>query len=300
MFLKKVCIFLLCALCVVDILFLSIYLKTKESMTKLSDSMIENAVTYYNSCGIEIGTETVNKKIPNNAIYTFSQSNADCAGVVVQKISQKYGNSNIEISYIETPDGYSYTASDKKGVSSNLRIYKDSFNFEYSANNFSKQQLTWLSEEPFVNDTTQITETLSQTVKQFVECLSLINGVSYSVTGALKRGEYTYVSLTQNVGGCAVNDMYVNVLFDGKQIVYSTGNYIFSDMKRSYKQELVDGVNALKGIDVNNTSEIVSERIVYMYRYGDAGLSYLIPVWKIEYIDIEGTLKTQYVDAIKS
>lgn len=300
MFLKKVCIFLLCALCVVDILFLSIYLKTKESMTKLSDSMIENAVTYYNSCGIDIKKETINKKIPNQAIYTFSKNNADCANAVVQKISQKYGNSNTEISYIETPDGYSYTISDKKGVSSNLRIYKDSFSFEYSINDFSKKQLPWLSEAPLVNDTTQITDTLSQTVKQFVECLSLINGVSYTVTGALKRGDYTYVSLTQNVGGCVVSDMCVNVLYDGKQIVYATGNYVFSDMKRSYKQDLVDGVNALKGIDVNNTSAIVSESIVYMYRLGDAGMSYLIPVWKIEYIDVEGALKTQYIDAIKS
>ncbi|MBQ8759157.1 MAG: hypothetical protein IJZ20_05640, partial [Clostridia bacterium] len=82
-------------------------------------------------------------------------------------------------------------------------------------------------------------------------------------------------------------------------LVYAKGDIILAEVTKKYSERLYDGVNALAGIDTDIVSEFVSERIVYSHRYAGNGTYYIIPVWKIEYIDVNGKKQIQYVDAIK-
>lgn len=301
MFLKRICIFLAVAFLVVDVVLLTFYLKARNHLLVISDEMIQNTVMYYESNGVNIKEDVIESKIPENAVYTFDYSNIDCSVEIAEKMAKKLFSENSTVSFAETPDGISFSLSNKGSIEANFRVYRDSFRFEYLKGDFSKDTVSFLLPSEFENKNTVLSNESKKVIDSFLKCISLKNEHKYVVSGISEISEGTYVCIKSIVNDkCPLENMYINFYIKNKELVYADGNWVFSNFKKSYKEQLVDGINVLNRINISAVSTIVSENIVYMYRGTGSGRYYLIPMWKIEYIDTNGNIKIQYIDAIKS
>lgn len=300
MFLKKICIFLAVVFAAVDIFLLSMYFEAKNSAKNISDKMIEDTVSYFRTSGVKIDESIISEVVPQNKIYTFSYANVDIGDRVAENIVKALNISATSVNPVETPDGTSYSINADNSVAASFRVYSDSFKFEYVSGDFDKS-IHSVPSNAFENDNIILDKNQDSALYAFFSGLTLSEKPKYTVTGSYVSQGGLCVSVRQNISDkCAVSDMYANVLVDGDKVLYAEGKMIFAQIKKSYSEQLYDGVNALMRIDLTDVSQFLSENIVYMYRYSGNGVYYLIPMWKIEYIDLSGVKKTQYVDAIKT
>lgn len=301
MFLKRVCIFLAAAFLIVDMFLLSVYFQARRDFSFLSDEMVQDFIEYCDNNGIKIEESVIQRSIPENPIYTFELSNMDCAPAVAQELASKMFSGNMTVSLVETPNGVSYSLSDSDGVRGSLRVYKDVFAFEYSADEFSTESAPIIVAQVYDNSETELSSAIKSLINKFTKAVSGRTEPEYKVDSILNTDAGTIVRIVQLADKKhLVSDMYMNMLFRENRLVYAEGNWILGNIKKSYKEQLTDGINALNKIEISTVSEIISEEIIYMYRNSGNGRYYLVPVWKIEYIDTEGTPQTQYIDAIKS
>lgn len=301
MFLKRVFGFLAIAFLCVDLLILAMYIQTKNNKLVLSDKMIENAVSYYNSNGIELDTDAIESKIPENPIYTFSESNYDVAENASQEIASKM-LSSADISFVETPDGIVYSFSDKEQSVAVFKVYTHGLTFEYSLAGFEtiNEQIPDLKFDSDKEQAFALSSDIKKQISQFVSCVTRNSSCKYTVLGSLEEGDGVYVYIARNVyDAYLIEDTNMVLYFEDNDLKFASGNWIFPEIKKSYFEPLCDGLNALKKLDEAYLKKIISQKITYVYRSSGNETGYLIPVWKIEYIDISGNQNIQYIDAIK-
>lgn len=300
MFLKRICIFLAVVFLSVDIFLVSMYFQAKNSAKYISDGMIDDTVSYFRSVNIKLDKSVISEAVPQNKIYTFTSSNLEVGQQIAEKLVKSLGISATSINPVETPDGTSYSLNTKDAVAGSFRVYSDSFRFEYASADFSKEDYG-VPSSPFENDNTKLGNKPKNAVASFLSGLTLGSNPKYCVNGSYNANGCLYVSVSQKVSENAdAEDMYANLVVSDGRVVYAEGKMIFALIKKSCSEQLYDGVNALMRADCDNVSRFLSEKIVYTHRYAGNGIYYLIPVWRIEYIDSDGVAKTQYVDAIKS
>ena len=298
MILKRVCLFLCASLFIVDLLFLSLYLEAKNTTNTLSDTMIEKTVSYYEGIGVKINKNVIRKKIPSHVIYTFVNNNYSLGNSVAQRIAENLISKNALTSFIETPDGQSFSFSLKDNIVASFRTYIDSFSFEYIYGDFSNLQ-DKLPAQEYYTDSKKLDSKKEKLIDVFVKSISKSDKFKYTLCGIYDNGEVCVVSIKQATNNsCEIKDTYANIIIKDNKIVYANGAWIFAKLSDNYSEHLIDGVNALNRVDAH-VSEFISEDVEYMYRYSENELYYLIPVWKIEYIDNEGRTNIQYIDAVK-
>lgn len=154
--LKKVCAFLAAAFLVVDVFLLVLCIHSHNNLLYLSNDMVENAVTFIRSQNTSVEPAVIKRKIPDNAIYTFQTENATLAFGVASKLSDAFF-SGMPVSFVETPDGVSYTIGKSAEAVASLRVYNDSFRFEYAKTGFRRDSLA-LSPDAFSGAASTLTE----------------------------------------------------------------------------------------------------------------------------------------------
>lgn len=299
--LKKVCAFLAAAFLVVDVFLLVLCIHSHNNLLYLSNDMVENAVTFIRSQNTSVEPAVIKRKIPDNAIYTFQTENATLAFGVASKLSDAFF-SGVPVSFVETPDGVSYTIGKSAEAVASLRVYNDSFRFEYAKTGFRRDSLA-LSPDAFSGAAPTLTEEQKKAADTFLESLNSVKNArsAYTLCGVMNVDGGVYASFSQNVyADYPISDMFVNVyMSDSDGVAYACGNRIFAAFSRSYSGTLTDGINALASLDFAAVESILSERIVYVHRYTGSGTHYLIPVWKIAYLDRDNHAQTLYVDTVK-
>lgn len=143
--LKRVCAFLVGAFLVVDVFLLVLCIHLNNTLLYLSGDMIDNAVSYVRSQNTAIEPEVIQRKIPDNAVYTFQTANTELAMTVASKLADTYFD-GAPVSFVETPDGVSYTVGKSTEVAASFRVYTDSFRFEYTTTAFDRDTLSLPSE----------------------------------------------------------------------------------------------------------------------------------------------------------
>lgn len=298
MFLKKVCIFLAIAFLAVDIFLVSIYIQANNNLKMLSDNMVDNTVRYYESIGIIIDENIISRRVPDNKIYTFMLNNSIMGSSAAEKLSKSIEGSAVSV--VEIPDGHIYSISSNETVAASLRVYMDTFEFEYNYGDFTVEN-SGVAKDPFINSGTIVDGVTQKALDNFVSAMFQTAKPFYKVQGSYSTGSGMCISIAQKLDDKTIIDgMYMNVVVDDGRVVYAKGNIIFSPFTKSYSEQLYDGVNALGKVDSSRVKKFVSESVIYTYRYSGNNVYYLIPMWKIEYIDMNDTKQTQYVDAIKS
>ena len=299
MFLKKVCIFLAASFLAVDIFLLFIYFHADKNLNTLSDKMLESAVEYYDAIGISVEKSVIAKRVPDNKIYTFVNDNSSVGLKAADNLAQSLFLSKANVNMVETPRGMTYTITDKNENAASLRIDTDSFSFEFAHSDFSSD-ISGIPVDPFSNALNDIDDDVRKTIDKFLSALYGQNSPHFDIKGSYSVGIRNTVCVELLIDdSCPVEGMYANMVVENGKLVYARGNIILAEISKSYSEELYDGVNALAKIDSELVSEFISEKIVYSQRYAGNGTYYLIPLWKIEYIDVNQKRQIQYVDAIK-
>lgn len=302
MFLKKVAVFLALAFLALDLMLAVLYFQTRNNMFVLPERMIDDAAAYLAANDIKLSRSVIEKRIPDNAVYTFAAENTAVSSEVAAAIAASYFTSEATASMLETPDGMTFSIQADGVSAAALRVYYGSFRFEYSEADFVRESEVPLSETAFDNGEKVLSAETERAVQRFLKLLVSPSAGSalYTVRGSVASGDGIYVCVSQNVGGAfEINDMFTNLLVRDGRVVYACGNRIFSAVRKSYREQLTDGVNALRSLNLDTVSEILSEEIVYTERSTGNGTHYLIPLWKIVYMDTTSARITQYVDAIK-
>ena len=300
MFLKKIFIFLAVVFLVVDICLLGFYIQANNNLKMLSDNLMEDTVKYYASAGVKLDKEDIVRYVPDNKIYVFASDNGTIGSGVAQSFTKALLSKNAKVNVVETPDGTSYTVSENGKNVGSLRLYTEGFGFEYVSGSFNADVIR-LPDSAVYNGKNDLDRGEKKSIDAFVSALSPSLKNNYEITGSMDIDNLLCVSVVQLVdNGCPVDNMYISIALDGDTVVCAKGNIILSVIEKKYSEPLYDGINALNRVDVSDVKEFISEKIVYTYRYSGRDVYYLIPQWKIEYVDNAGQRKTQYVDAIKS
>ncbi len=291
---------MIAAFLVLDGFLLYIYLGGRNKMLNVSDRRIDDIVEYFTSSGVKIEKKVIETRIPDNPIYTFlNDNNASVPENTAKKISENLGTDN-NYGFVETPDGIVYTFFDKEGsINASIKLFSDGFTLEYGVEGFDKTAF-----EDFDFDTPHETGTdpdaLSKSAaEKFIKSLVAKSNPFFSVQTVKNTDNAVVLSAVQNVDEKnALEGFYLNMIEKDGEIVYAYGKIVCDDFKESYSEKLLDSVNALRRVDIEKTKEITSQKITYVLRYSDSGVYYLIPTWKIIYIDVLGQQNIQYVDAI--
>ena len=228
--LKKVCAFLAAAFLVVDVFLLVLCIHSHNNLLYLSNDMVENAVTFIRSQNTSVEPAVIKRKIPDNAIYTFQTENATLAFGVASKLSDAFF-SGMPVSFVETPDGVSYTIGKSAEAVASLRVYNDSFRFEYAKTGFRRDSLA-LSPDAFSGAAPTLTEEQKKAADTFLESLNSVKNArsAYTLCGVMNVDGGVYASFSQNVyADYPISDMFVNVyISDSDGVAYACGNRIFA------------------------------------------------------------------------
>lgn len=300
--LKRVCAFLVAAFLVVDVFLLVLCIHLNDTLLYLSGDMIDNAVSYVRSQNTAIEPEVIRRKIPDNAVYTFQTANTELAMTVASKLADTFFD-GAPVSFVETPDGVSYTVGKSTEVAASFRVYTDSFRFEYTTTAFDRETLL-LPSEAFSSADLTLSDRQKKGVAAFIEALNAAaksTKASYTLCGKTPADGGSFVSLSQNVyADYPVVGMFVNLyVSEDGNVLAACGNRIFASLSRSYAPTLTDGLNAVYALDFSSVAAVQSERIVYTYRYAGGATHYLVPVWEIVYLDRDNHTQTLYVDSVK-
>ena len=123
------------------------------------------------------------------------------------------------------------------------------------------------------------------------------NGIDYRFCGCTGNDNLVIISAIQTINNYDINNVFMNFIFDGNELVALTGNWINGKHDAKYHEKLVDGVNVLYKLDLENIKAIHGERIIYTLRKTD-NTYFLIPGWLVSYTDKEGNYKSAYFDAL--
>ena len=215
-YMKKVCLFLAGAFLVVNMLLIYLNVHESNSLYVVSEEMIDDAVAFIRSKGVDITESVIPDKIPNNSVYTFSYQNDELAQKIADNLSKQYFSSDASLSFVETPDGFTYSITDKSANSGVLKLYSDSFRFGYNENLFSEIPSVQFSQLPFKNDNTELDNDQIDALETFLTCLSADKKkVCYTVLGVNYSEDQSVVCVSQNVyDDFEISNMYVNAVIE--------------------------------------------------------------------------------------
>ncbi|MCR5353846.1 MAG: hypothetical protein K6D98_06035 [Clostridiales bacterium] len=300
MSIKRVCIFMIAAFLLLDAFLLCIYFDGRDKMLNISSKRIDDVAEYFTNNGVKIDKKTIESRIPDNLIYTFlNDNNASSPEIFAKKLADSLGE-NTAYGFVETPDGVVYTFSDKDGnVKASFKLSSDGFTIEYGKEGFDKDSVENFDFDEMKEEKTGLDASQKETAEKFIKCLSSKSKPQFDIYGVYETAPYTVICASQTADGkTALDGFYLNLVEKDGEIVYACGKIICDDFKESYSEKLLDSINALRRVDIDSAKEILSQKIIYVLRYSDSGVYYLIPTWKIIYIDISGQQNIQYVDAI--
>ncbi len=293
---RKICLFLSVVLLAVCVLFFSLYLNARHQSQTLSDTMIADAAAYFTAIGMHTDKDVISRRIPDHAIYTYkTEERSTLARQLAEQLSKAYYDA-ADVSFLETPDGAVCSVSRENGTGFGFRLYEDAMTFVY-ADNASETDDAALSY--FENEDVPKAE-IKKAVAAFASVvLPEGDATGLRITGIAESSDGWLVSTAQTASDSLIKDRWACFVIRDKTVLAVRGCLVFSPYRKAYQEMLTDGINALYQADHTVIDRVLSEEIAYTCRETENGTGYLIPVWKIAYLDREGRNAIQYIDAIR-
>lgn len=292
---RKLCLVLCIALVCVNLLFLAMYTVARNRLQTLTEAAVEDAAAYYTARGMEVAPETIRRDIPSNAILTFRREELrEEAGALAERLSASFAEAD-GFSVVEAPNGVVCTIHAGSRTLAGIKIFDGAFSFEFALESASDNTYP---ADYFDNGVTNLEKDEKKAVDTFLRTLSESGASEYTVVGRKNVGADTCLCITQTVASLPVRDTYVVLTVRDGSVVAASGNYLFYEVRRSYEEPIIDGVNALRGLDPAKYVRVTAESLVYTYRSSGEGVVYLVPVWRIDAVTADGSAATLYVDAI--
>lgn len=295
---RKIIRFLILIFAFLTVFFGYLYFDEYNKKNILSDELVLSAIENLESKGIYLEKDVVENNVPEMDIFVYdSMPDDEYYEIISSKfIDSIFGNTAMKTSF-DVPDGASFGIYDKHDSTKELgRIVFSNTEMIFS---FLKNSVnvSGANEPIFGGDTASVNEELKKTVESLAGSV-LPKNLSYRISGVSGEDELLVITLVETVDGYDINNAYLNFVFMNNELVKIVGNWVLVSPKAVYHEQLVDGVNALYKLDLDDTSKIVSERIVYTLRKSDENKCFLVPGWEIEYKNKQGVDRRVFVDAL--
>ena len=288
---------------VLNIAFLCMYLYEYRSSEYVDEEFVLAAVENLSARGISVSNgvfDTQKPNLPAGKIVVSHDKNV--ARVVSDEIAKfTLGNVDVRIVEFDTPEGISLSFYNDDMVSSNMQLAKtffshDGFGFQYSDFRYEKE-----TQAPGIPVKT-ISKTISYDEKKILNDFALCFGktlqLGYRICGCRIYDDGTLFTLVQTFEGVDIENMYMNILLWNGEILSAKGSWISSKTEKNYRFEMIDGVNAVFTLPLDKVEQIVSQRPIYATKRSDENTYYLLPMWEITYVDVEGKEITSVVENV--
>ncbi len=296
---KKICRFLIFIFFVLAILFYSLYTAELKEKSVVSDELISGAVENLNLRDISVNEDVIYKNTPECDIYYFEiGEDKKHFEKICTSICKNLFGSEIVTTEFDTPEGFSVGIFDKSSYEKEIGriiLSESDLSFVYTKNGISMVN----GDKPIENmQTDGITDDTAAIIDKVVSDINSGSKLGYNITGSSSSDDFLIVTAMQTIDGNEISDVYMNFVFQENELVIISGNWITEQPKAKYHNTLLDGVNVLYKLDLDFVSSIESESVVYSLRKTSENKCYIIPCWKIGYLDKDGGYKVSYFDAL--
>lgn len=298
---KRLCLFLCAVFLILNIMFVCMVYIEKNKQEYLNDDYIYLVCENLKSNGISIDKKVIADKIPDSSVYSISTQKAQEKVISLSEKLAKIRFPKLEVTStcFETPDGFSVGIYDEnKGFELSKAVYtQNTFGIQYFDKDF-QLDIEKVKEYVIENKNLSLDVSTEKNIENFVSVISGDDSFGYEITGSEIDDGVIYVGVTQTLSKKPIKDMELKLVVSNGNIVCAVGNWISTDLGKQYKETLIDGASVLYHIPDNSISQILSEQIVYSVRQSADFMFYLMPVWKIEYKDVQMNKQTVFVDAV--
>ncbi len=276
-----------------NIVFLCMYIYEQKSSDYISEDFVLSAVENLSDRGISVSVDVLERAVPNFPAGKIVLNDGEDAGKKVSDSVVRFtlGNGQVKAVGFDTPHGTSLSYYSGDESVSNIQLAKTEYNnddFSFSYSDFRYEKEAEAPEEIIDTFSKEISYSDKKLLEDFVVCFGKSKGLGYRISGCKEYEDGTVFSLVQVYGDTDIKDMYMNVLVWNEEILSAKGNWISQKISKNYKYEMTDGVNAAFALDLDDVSEILSERCVYTLKRTDENSYYLLPVWEIKYLSAQG------------
>lgn len=296
---RKICKLLILIFLVLSLLFYYLYNAEIKKRTVIPDELVLSAVQNLESRGIEIDESVIQKVTPERDIYCFDVSEkSDFHKNITSSLFTSIFTNEVVTTEFDTPDGYSVGIYDKSSSEKELgRILfsQNDNSFVFSKNGLSMKN----GDEPIENmQTDDVTEEIAAFIEKTV--VDLTNGykLGYRIKGSSSNDMYLIVTVMQTIDGSDISNAYMNFVFQDDELVILYSDWICDSPKAMYHNTLLDGVNVLYKLRLDDVKEIISQEVVYTSKNSNDNKGFIIPCWRIRYLDKNEKIVTEYFDAL--
>ncbi len=285
-----------------NIVFLCMYAYEQRSSEYVSEDFVQAAVDNLSKRGISVSEQVLERGIPSIAAGKIVLTDKENAGKKVSDSVVQYALDGAKVRTVgfDTPDGASLSYYSADESVSNIQLAKTEYNnddFSFSYSDFRYENEAEAPDEMLETLPDEISYSEKKLLENFLLCFEKSTSLGYRISGCMEYEDGTVYTLVQTFGDADIKDMYMNVLVWNEEILSAKGKWISEKVAKNYKYEMTDGVNAVFSLDLEEVGEILSQRCVYTLKRADENTYYLLPVWEIKYLDVDGVEHSVVVES---
>ena len=300
---RNVIRFLAILFCLLSVVFAVLFYVEYNAADVLSQQLSESVEENLLSRGIALSSESLVTKTPDASVFLCNVSDYHERHFEISDkiLNFTFAGQKINKVDFETPEGVSvgfYNAlSDKSEKQLGKMVFSNNdFGIQYFDFRYEKEETPPLE---IVSDfEIELSYDDKKTVNKFIKCLGENTNFSSKVIGTCEYKGTTLVSVVQLLDNMQIKDMHINLLLWNGEIISAQGAWLNAKVDKEYYSPLIDGNNVLYKLPLDKVSEIVSSQIVFSVRQTSDQNYYVMPVWKIEYVDTDNSVNTEYFDAL--
>ena len=310
---RKIRSFLLVFLLLINLFFIIMVYTAYEAANYLPNSMIADAVANLASRGITIDKAVIERKRPSYDIYTYPSGEQSIASFLdsmkqfLERNDPPSAGKSLDASYFDIPGGITMNLSEvtQDGTAKEFGSITclEPFGFEYTragtAAQAARDQLDLVQTQQLSRgQLTPPSHAHRAVMDQFFSVFSPNEKTDYTAFAIDAFATSTLYGCTLLLDGLPVDGMTMYFYFADDILVAASGNWFYGSCARSYRENLIDGVNILYQLPAETVDTVLDETMVYVPMRIETDRYDLIPCWSVAFTDNSGEIVNTIYDAV--
>lgn len=308
---SKVKMFVCLCLLVVNIIIAILCINLVREKQYIPEQEAELAAQHLSGIGIDVEFDRTARMIHNLPIYTVQNSETSNIPKIYKKITETFFDVSLDDdAYVKTPDGYSVSVKNTKGILLGTASLIGKNQFEcYVESAVNIRDISEISKLPSLQKLVETKKSEDfKVASKFANTVFQDYGIRLYSVGERDYADGKIVCFCAELSGTKVLNLYINVYVKKGRILCCVGNLTDSIPEKKYSAELVDSVDLMYLItdyleDKTNNSKSADIKIIELsmnYKMFELKQNeyYIIPVWMVGYEDRPGNVNYAIIDAV--
>ena len=307
---SKVKLVVCIGLLLVNIVFAFMTVRLVGNKNYISEDEVMLAQKHLAKNGITFSFDKQARRLYDLPIYSIEKSASDGIPAIYKRMTEVFFDEPTEESdYIKTPDGYSVSVKNEKGILVGTSSLLGGNRFEcYREDAVGSREIREISMLPCVLALSKEKSERTDLALNYVEKALRGNGIRYTYCGEREYDNGSIVSFAAELSDTAVMNLYLNVYVKKSKIQCVIGCIAEGNAEKKYGCDIIDSIDILymlrdeisEKINSLTVENIRINKIHMVYKlYGHSPTEdYLVPTWVIEYTDKNGEVEIVSMDAV--